>query len=299
MSFSSDIKQELNKNNNLTNKEIVKFELIGYCISGNTDIIKGKNIRFSTESDYNINRFSKLLSNLGINHDIDVNGKIFNIVTKGLKIDLLEYLEIKDNQIYIKKDIQETEQDKKSSDKRRAIIRGSFLGAGSINNPENSYHLEITLLNEHNLKVLKNILQTFDINSKELITNNKYSLYIKEGEEISNLLALIGANKAVMKFEDIRIQKEMRGKVNRIVNCETANLNKTINAAVEQISAIKKLQADGRFNKLDNNLKEIAILRLENPELPLVELGKLLKEPVGKSGVNYRLKKIVEIANGK
>lgn len=299
MSFSSDIKQELNKNNNLTNKEIVKFELIGYCISGNTDIIKGKNIRFSTESDYNINRFSKLLSNLGINHDIDVNGKIFNIVTKGLKIDLLEYLEIKDNQIYIKKDIQETEQDKKSSDKRRAIIRGSFLGAGSINNPENSYHLEITLLNEHNLKVLKNILQTFDINSKELITNNKYSLYIKEGEEISNLLALIGANKAVMKFEDIRIQKEMRGKVNRIVNCETANLNKTINAAVEQISAIRKLQADGRFNKLDNNLKEIAILRLENPELPLVELGKLLKEPVGKSGVNYRLKKIVEIANGK
>ncbi len=299
MSFSSDIKQELNKNNNLTNKEIVKFELIGYCISGNTDIIKGKNIRFSTESDYNINRFSKLLSNLGINHDIDVNGKTFNIITKGLKIDLIEYLEIKDNQIYIKEDIQKAEQDKKSSDKRRAIIRGSFLGAGSVNNPENSYHLEITLLNEHNLKVLKNILQTFDINSKELITNNKYSLYIKEGEEISNLLALIGANKAVMKFEDIRIQKEMRGKVNRLVNCETANLNKTINAAVEQISAIKKLQEDGRFNKLDKNLKEIAILRLENPELPLVELGKLLKEPVGKSGVNYRLKKIVEIANGK
>ena len=121
------------------------------------------------------------------------------------------------------------------------------------------------------------------------------SIYIKEGEEISKFLALIGANKAVMQFEDIRIQKEMRGKVNRLVNCETANLNKTINASVKQIGAIKKLQETGTFQKLDANLKEIASLRLENPDMPLIELGKLLKEPVGKSGVNYRLKKIVEI----
>ena len=100
-----------------------------------------------------------------------------------------------------------------------------------------------------------------------------------------------------MAFEDIRIQKEMRGKVNRFVNCESANLNKTINASVEQISAIRKLQETGKFNKLDDNLKEIAELRLENPQMSLVDLGKLLKNPVGKSGVNYRLKKIMEIAN--
>ena len=132
-----------------------------------------------------------------------------------------------------------------------------------------------------------------------MLGKNRYSTYIKDGEEISKFLALIGANKAVMKFEEIRIQKEMRGKVNRIVNCETANLSKTINAAIEQIAAIKKLQEEGKFNKLDDNLKEIAILRIENPDMPLVELGKLLKEPLGKSGVNYRLKKIMEIANGK
>ncbi len=101
-----------------------------------------------------------------------------------------------------------------------------------------------------------------------------------------------------MQFEDIRIQKEMRGKVNRLVNCETANLNKTINASIEQIAAIKKLQENGKFKKLEDNLKEIAILRLENPNISLIELGKLLKEPVGKSGVNYRLKKIMEIAKG-
>ena len=144
---------------------------------------------------------------------------------------------------------------------------------------------------------LKKIIESLNINTKELITKKRCSIYMKEAEEISNLLALIGANKAVMKFEDIRIQKEMRGKVNRIVNCETANLNKTINASIEQIGAIKKLQETGKFNKLDENLKEIAKLRLENPNISLIELGKMLKKPLGKSGVNYRLKKIMEIAD--
>lgn len=311
MSFSSDIKQELNKTNSLANKENVKFELIGYVVSGNTTVVKGKNLRFSTESDYNINRFSKLLSNLDIHHDIDISGKTFNIVTKALDISKLEFLEIRDNEVFLKpefenikassnKDMQkDTQKNARLEDNMKAFIRGAFMGAGSINNPENSYHLEITVSNEENLSVLQKQLGNFDIHAKTLITVNKFSVYLKEGEEISRLLALIGANKAVMQFEDIRIQKEMRGKVNRIVNCETANLNKTINAAIEQIAAIEKLQKDGRFNKLDDNLKEIAILRVENPDMSLVELGKLLKEPIGKSGVNYRLKKIVEIANGK
>ena len=170
------------------------------------------------------------------------------------------------------------------------------MGAGSVNNPENKYHLEMVMLNENNVQIIVSALEKMDINAKELQLKNKCSIYIKEGEEISKLLALIGANKAVMKFEDIRIQREMRGKVNRLVNCETANLNKTINASIEQIAAIKKLKQNRKFHKLDENLKEIANLRLENPNMPLAELGKLLKEPVGKSGVNYRLKKIMEIA---
>ncbi len=168
------------------------------------------------------------------------------------------------------------------------------MGSGSVSNPEREYHLEIDLGNEKNLEEIVEILKRLGI----LVKTFQSSIYIKEGEEISKFLALIGANKAVMQFEDIRIQKEMRGKVNRLVNCETANLNKTINASIQQIAAIRKLQETGKFNKLDDNLKEIAILRLENPDMPLIELGKLLKEPVGKSGVNYRLKKIIEIANG-
>lgn len=286
MSFSSEIKQELNKNSKLANKELVKYELIGYMMTGNiSHIDREKVIKFVTESDYNINRFSKLLDNLNINHNIDVSGKNFIITCKRKDIE----------HIYV--ECESLNQNNISVDNKKAIIRGTFMGGGSINNPENKYHLEITLLNEKYQKIIINILEDLGINMKKMITKNKYIIYLKEGEEISNLLALIGASKAVMNFEDIRIAREMRGKVNRLVNCETANLNKTINASIEQIAAIKKLQENGKFNKLDEGLKEIANLRLENPDISLVELGKLLKNPIGKSGVNYRLKKIMEIAN--
>lgn len=299
MSFSSDIKRELNKTNNLSNKELVKYELLGYLISSNTTIKNKKNLRFSTESDYNINRFSRLLSNINIEHDIAVNNKSFYITIKSKELEKIDFIEIEkvEESIYISQFTKE--QLLEQAENGKALIRGAFLGAGSINNPENLYHLEISFINQENMEFTKNIIENFSIKMKELVSKNKYSLYLKDGEEISNFLALIGANKAVMKFEDIRIQKEMRGKVNRIVNCETANLNKTINAAIEQISAIKKLQKTGEFNKLDENLKEIAKLRLENPDISLTELGKMLKNPIGKSGVNYRLKKIMEIADEK
>lgn len=289
MSFSSNIKQELNKNSNLSNKKIVKQELVGYLISGNINIVKNKEIRFSTESDYNINRFSRLLTNLDIDHSIDIVGKNFVI---SLKIKDIDFVNLEEDNIFIS-EISNNEEEKK------AIIRGIFMGSGSINNPEKEYHLEMEITNKENMNIVLKLLLEFEIKAKNMETKNKYYIYLKDGEEISKFLALIGASKAVMKFEDIRIQKEMRGKVNRLVNCETANLNKTINAAVEQIAAIRKLQETGNFKKLDENLKEIALLRLENPNMSLVELGKQLKEPIGKSGVNYRLKKIMEIADEK
>ena len=290
MSFSSDIKQELNNLKNLSNKELVKYELIGYLLSGNIDIDKN-NLEFTTENDYNINRFSKLLSNLNINHNIDVSGKIFIIIVK--KKEISEIVKIETNKIYFQEEIANI----KNQELLKAIVRGMYLGSGSVNNPENKYHLEVTFSNESNMELAISILEKLGIKTKKMIMKNKYYLYIKEGEEISKILALIGANKAVMKFEEIRIQREMRGKVNRLVNCKTANLNKTINASVEQIAAINKLKENGKFNKLNENLKEIAELRIENPDMSLIDLGKLLKEPVGKSGVNYRLKKIIELAN--
>lgn len=287
MSFSSDLKEELSKINNLAKKNEVEYELIGYLISKNASILKN-NIRYATESEYNINRFSKLLKNLDINHNIEFDGKSFIIIFKAK--DSIEKINIQANEIKVSelKNINDYE--------KKAIVRGAFLGAGSINNPDKTYHLEINLSNKINLDYLYEILSTMNINCKKLEQDKKYTLYLKEGEEISELLALIGANKSVLDFEDIRVQREMRGKVNRIVNCQTANLNKTINASVEQIEAIKKLQASHKFNKLDDNLKEIALLRLEYPDMTLIELGKQLRKPVGKSGVNYRLKKIMQLA---
>lgn len=287
MSFSSSLKEELSKISNLNKKDEVKFELIGYLISKNTSIQKNI-IRYATESEYNINRFAKLLKNLNIDYKIEFDGKAFVIVFK-YNQSILEIL-VQNEEIFVNiNDMNENE--------KRALIRGAFLGSGSMNNPDKTYHLEINLSNKHNLDFLYNVLKENSINCKKLEQKNKFSVYLKEGEEISSLIALLGANSSVLKFEDIRVQKEMRGKVNRIVNCQTANLNKTINASVEQIDAIKKLQENNKFNKLDDNLKEIALLRMEYPDMTLVELGKKLKEPVGKSGVNYRLKKIIQIAN--
>lgn len=281
MSFSSELKEEISKSENLANKEAVKYELLGYLMSNNVSE-EDKNIKFSTENEYNINRFSRLLSNMNINkYDISVQGNLFVITVKrGYLSDIAEDENLNLEQI-------------------KWLIKGVYLGSGSVNNPEKKYHLEIGIKEKSNAQKIKEYLIKYDIKSNMIEKNNQYAIYLKDSEEISKFLALIGANKSVLKFEEIRVQREMNNKINRIVNCETANLNKTINASIEQIEAIKKLKLSKRFEKLDDSLKEIAELRLNNPNASLIELGKMLKQPVGKSGVNYRLKKILEIANEK
>ena len=312
MSFSSNLKEELSKISNLNKKDEVKYELIGYLISKNASVVKN-NVRYATESEYNINRFSKLLRNLDIDNNIEFDGKSF-IITFKVK-NLIEEVEVVENQLEIKsnvdfediKTISSGQSEKlvqndinnkliviENDNCKRAIVRGAFLGAGSINNPSRTYHLEINLSTKNNMEFLDEILKQCNIRCKKLENNN--SIYLKDGEEISAIIALFGASSSVLKFEDIRVQKEMNGKVNRIVNCQTANLNKTLNASVEQIDAIRRLQQSNKFNNLDDNLKEFALLRLEYPYMSLVELGKKLKEPLGKSGVNYRLKRIIKIA---
>lgn len=294
MSFSSNVKEELSKLSTLSNKESVRAELIGYLITSNINIDE-KNIKFSTESEYNINRFSKLLSNLEIvNHKIDIQGKIYTISFK--KSYLLEKLRLENEGIILEDNVNvkiqlEDEVCKKS------IVRGAFLGGGSINNPENKYHLEIIFSSQENAIYISNILKEYEIECKILEKNNRYSLYCKEGETISNLLAFMGASSSVLKFEEIRVVRDMRNNVNRLVNCETANLNKTINASLKQIEDIKLIKEKNKFRNLSKNLQEIAELRLKNPEASLLELGNMLEVPVGKSGVNHRLKAISEIAD--
>ncbi len=179
----------------------------------------------------------------------------------------------------------------------RLCIREAFIKAGSINDPNKKYHLEIMFKTKKKAEEMQQLLGNFNIHARVIKREKEYMLYLKEGEEISNFLALIGANNSVLKFEEIRVIKETRNDINRLVNCETANLNKTINAAVKQIDDIKLIKKKHKFITLPENLQEIAELRVENPDVSLVELGKLLKEPIGKSGVNHRLKKISKIAD--
>lgn len=182
---------------------------------------------------------------------------------------------------------------------KKAYLRGAFLAGGSVNNPEtSSYHLEIfNFYKEHNAALCE-LLNDFGLKARELERKNGHIVYIKEAEKITEFLNIIGAHNALFKFEDVRIVRDMRNSVNRLVNCETANLNKTIGAAFRQIESIKYIESTVGLEALPEKLQEIARLRVEHQDVSLRELGELATgEKISKSGVNHRLKKIDEFAD--
>lgn len=179
---------------------------------------------------------------------------------------------------------------------RRAFLRGAFLGGGSISNPEKTYHMEFVTNSLEFAEDLIKLINSYGLNAKYIQRKNTYVVYLKEGEQIVDLLNIIGAHSALLELENVRIYKEMRNNVNRLVNCETANLNKTVDAAVRQIECIKLIQEKIGLRKLPHNLREVAELRITYPDLTLKELGEMLDPPIGKSGVNHRLRKIEKIA---
>lgn len=273
--FSSQIKKELSELSNLANKDIVKAELKGYWLTNDST-------EFVTESKYNINRFGKLLSNVYINdYKINLKGNNFQIKTKRNYPDEFSSYEINSENI----------------EELKGILRGAFMGSGTITDPQNRYHLEMLFDKMKNAKYINQLLLNFEIKSNVMKRENKYIVYIEEGESISNFLAYIGANKSVLKFENTRVIKEVRNKVNRLVNCETANLNKTINTSVKQIEDIKYLKQIKKFNELTEKEQELANLRMENPNASLTELGEMLDIKLSKSGVNHRLASILKKAN--
>jgi DNA-binding protein WhiA len=180
---------------------------------------------------------------------------------------------------------------------RRAYLRGAFLAGGSVNNPEgSSYHLEIASMYEEHCKALCILANKFGLNARCIERKKGFVFYIKEGEKIIEFLNIIGAHQALFKFEDVRIMRDMRNSVNRIVNCETANLNKTIGAAVRQIENIRLLEKEVGLHNLPDRLREVAEVRIQHPDMNLTEVGEMLRGKVSKSGVNHRLRKIDEMA---
>ncbi len=179
---------------------------------------------------------------------------------------------------------------------RQSFLRGAFLATGSISAPEKYYHLELVCQSRDNAELLQNIMETFDLDAKIVRRKRDYVVYLKEGEQIVTVLGLMGASRSFLDLENIRVVKEMRGSVNRIVNCETANLGKTIKSAVKQADDIRYIQKCGAFGRLKPALQEMASVRLEHPDASLAELGRYLNPPIGKSGVNHRLHRLSEIA---
>ncbi|SFS32347.1 DNA-binding protein WhiA [Marininema halotolerans] len=180
---------------------------------------------------------------------------------------------------------------------RRSYLRGAFLAGGSVNNPDSvSYHLEILSTYQDHSEALCHLLNGYYMHAKWLERKKGYVAYIKEGDKIGEFLNLIGAHQSLFQFEDVRIMKDMRNSVNRLVNCETANLNKTIQAAMRQVENIRRIDREMGLDQLPSRLREVAEMRLQHPEISLTELGQMLPRKVSKSAVNHRLRKLDEIA---
>ena len=177
-----------------------------------------------------------------------------------------------------------------------AFLRGAFLACGTVNSPEKNYHLEF-VVPHYNLSLdLKKFLENNDFSPKSVRRGGLYVLYFKKTEEIQNLLGIMGAARFVMEFIDVIVYKDIRNNVNRRLNFESANLNKTVNAAVQQIELIEKLKSTALFAELPKEYRQIALLRLQNPDYSLQQIGEEMEPPMSRSGVNYRLKKLCELA---
>ena len=309
MTFSSKIKDELSRTE-ISDVFSAKAEVAAFIRTVGYITIKGLNkveFEFSTENAAVARRIFKVLKiAYEINATVSVsksnrlkkqNNYIIKIDEKLTKQFLIDSKIFKNNDFNIMNFNYEVPKELLNNDLgRRAYIKGSFMGSGSISNPEKSYHAEFVSSKEVQSKTLQVLLKTYGINGKNIYRKNYYVTYIKESEQISDLLALMGANYAVLDFENIRAVKETRNQINRVINCETANLDKIVDTSMRQINNIKILKKHKVIDKLPDNLRELAYLRLKNSNASLKELGQMLDPPLGKSGVNHRLRKIEEIA---
>jgi len=178
----------------------------------------------------------------------------------------------------------------------RSFVRGAFLSAGSMGDPDKGYHLEFVCLHIETADQICGVLHALSMDAKIVQRKKVHIVYIKEGSQIVDLLNIMGAYISLLNLENIRVLKEVRNSINRKVNCETANINKTVSAAMKQVEDIQYLMEEGQLDSVPEGLFQIAMLRLEHPHATLTELGELLSPPVGKSGVNHRLRKLTEMA---
>ncbi len=310
MSFTSDIKEELSKN--ISSARHCRIAEVAAIISLCGRILISANehycIKIQTENIAVARKYFTLLK------------KTFNISTGVL---IRQNMSLKNRRLYVitienhedslkvlkatklLNDNNEIEENLSVTDNvviwqqccKRAFLRGAFMAAGAISDPEKSYHFEVSCATEPKAEQIRDILASFDIDARIIMRKKYFVVYIKEGAQIVDVLNIMEAHVALMEFENVRILKEIRENVNRKFNCETANISKTVSAAVKQTRDIEYIRDTIGFDGLADGLCQIAKARLERPEATLNELGAALNPPVGKSGVNHRLRKLGSIAD--
>lgn len=304
MSFAAEVKKELTSL--AVEKELAQAELAALIrMNGSLSLNNHQFIlNVQTENAAIARRiFTLLKDHYGVRSELLVRRKMKlkknNVYIVRLKQDtkpILLDLDIMDDLMFKGHIAEKIKQDPQLA---RAYLRGAFLASGSVNNPETSrYHLEISsIYEEHNQDVCA-LLNQFELNARTLERRNGFITYLKGAEKIADFLTLIGATNSMLKFEDVRIVRDMRNSVNRLVNCETANMNKTIDAASRQINNIQFIEATVGLQSLPEKLQEIAELRLQHPEVSLKELGEMIPSgAISKSGINHRIRKINDFAD--
>lgn len=310
MSFSSEVKEELSKH--YSKSRHCNLAEISAIMSMCGHIVVSQfnhySIRITTENLPVARKYFTLLrKTFKIETEISIRyhaylkkARTYTIVVKGHEdaLRLIQAAKLIDengelgerlaitNQLLLKKDCC-----------KRAYLRGAFLASGSITDPNRFYHFEISCATMPKALQLQALMLHFQLDAKIVERKKHFVVYIKEGDAIVDVLSLMEAPVSLMELENIRILKDMRNSVNRKVNCETANLNKTVKTAYKQIEDIHLIEQSKGLQSLPDNLRQMAEIRLENPEASLVELGRILEPPVGKSGVNHRLRRLSEIAN--
>lgn len=305
MSFASEVKNEIYKTE--YNKECCQIaELCGmFCFAGTVNYAKGDiYLKLTTESMAVLKRFITLTKRR-LNIDVALDNKtketrsgtVFTAVIKN-NDDVILFL----TKIGLRNDagrnsfrIQEHIVFSKCC--IRAFVKGAFMGSGSVVNPEKGYHLEFVTHHMNLSRDFLSLLKKAKFKAKISVRGTAYIIYFKNCDEIADLLAFTGAHKAMMDYTNTRIEKDTKNYINRTVNCETANLDKTAKAAADQIVAIEKLIKSGIMESLSRELKELALLRLENSQASLSEIADISKPKMSKSGISHRMRKLLEIAS--
>lgn len=280
MSFSGEVKEELAKHiSPARHCQIAELAaILNYCGQYGRDAEGNYTIGFQTENEAARRKgFTLLKKTYNIGIDVSVRQNTYQILAYSSLEAVARALV-------------------QNACCKRAFIRGAFLAAGSVSDPGKSYHFEIVCDTQERAALLQEMIGSFQIGAKITTRKNKYVVYVKEGSQIVDLLGVMEAHVALMEFENVRILKEVKNSVNRQVNCETANLGKTVSAAMKQLEDIRFIQKYYGFHRLPETLAEMAEVRLEHPSASLKELGQMLNPPVGKSGVNHRLRKLSILA---